>query len=225
MCTHTHTHLWPLDRYHYSSCWCTGCTHFRCELEFDYRSYRYHVTTAQKSRTSLWIIDSLMTAIHRCIIIILWLQLQQRQDTEGDLFSGPQFDQSMQSERAKLWLDDVVAAADAVMAVEFQPGAVNGGLLLPEGVSQEEVNRVLSCFFSVSLEFCWNRSVTLQNKTYRAWSLLRPVLQELIHKTFSDLKKGESMQTIAESNSIPLGGGSSSKSTHTQKGLAKLLQA
>ncbi len=116
---------------------------------------------------------------------------------DEDLFAGPQSSAVAVpggTERTTLWLDDMVFAFSAVLDVEFTKNEEGGSgvdaYVLPKHVPRYAVLRVASVFFSVALHFCWGKSVSLNNKTIKAWSVLRPALQELVHKTFSEMKNG-----------------------------------
>lgn len=151
-----------------------------------------------------------------CVILCPLFQAPVAASETDQLFAGPKFGQS---ERPTLWLDDIVLAAAAVIKFVFPEDSVNGGLLLPQHVTKEFVSRVEAAFYSIALEFAWRRSISLQGKTYRHWSALRPVLQELIHKTLSEMKSsGDS----ADAGSLILGSGGGGRS-RLEKGIDTLL--
>ena len=127
------------------------------------------------------------------------LQSSDTKDSAADpTFAGP-VNWEEDTSRPSLWLDDMVAACQRVLSFEFpKDSMVSKGnerncvdsLLLPKDIDRVTVTRVLAVFVNLALEFCWAKKVTLGSKEFRTWSTLRPSLQELIHKTFVDLKKG-----------------------------------
>ena len=122
-------------------------------------------------------------------------------DSVDPTFAGPvNWADDDSNSRPSLWLDDMVTACQRVLNFEFPKDSMSGAgketlncvdaLLLPKEIDGNTVTRVLSVFVNLALEFCWSKKVTIASKEYRTWSALRPTLQELIHKTFVDLKKG-----------------------------------
>lgn len=110
--------------------------------------------------------------------------------TAADPFAAPQ---SFGDERATLWLDDVTLAFMAVIQHEFGKSDGSGfdSVTMPKVVSKNAVLRVAGFFYSVLLQFCWAKSVSVNGKAFKTWSSLRPVLQDLVHKALVDMKAGQ----------------------------------
>lgn len=107
----------------------------------------------------------------------------------ASVFGGPQQNGEV---RQVLWLDDMVSSCLRVVDFEFGRDDF-GSLRLPKGLSESMVSRVISFYFSASLEFAWRKYLVLAGQTLKQWSRLRPALQELIRNAFVEMKHGSSL--------------------------------
>ena len=144
------------------------------------------------------------------------------------VFAGPVDDDSGNSDsRPSLWLDDVYLAAKKVLLFEFNQSmhstaTLLDSLVLPKNINKSMVGRVLAIFFSMALEFAWNRRIVLQGKEFKTWSTVRPTLQELIHKAYKDMKSGGGGGCSAAGD---VGASASSSSTTQSAALSRLMAA
>lgn len=77
--------------------------------------------------------------------------------------------------RAKLWLDDLVGAVSHAER-EF-------GRLMIDSVPPEVIWRCKRELYSIAIEFAFMGTISLNGRTYRAWSGLRAALQQNLLKT------------------------------------------
>ena len=106
-------------------------------------------------------------------------------DPAAAVFAGPRPD----ADRQILWLDDMVSSCLKVVDFEFGRDQ-NGTLLIPKNLSEAMVVRVMSFYFSASLEFAWKKTLTLSGRTLKCWTQVRHALQDLIRNAFIEMKKG-----------------------------------
>ena len=106
-------------------------------------------------------------------------------DPSAALFAGPQPD----ADRQVLWLDEMVSSCLRVVDFEFGRDQT-GNILLPKNLSESMVVRVMSFYFSASLEFAWKKTLTLSGRTLKQWTHVRHALQDLIRNAFIEMKSG-----------------------------------
>lgn len=109
------------------------------------------------------------------------------ESSSPELFCGPDDAEMEDMTRPALWLDDVINSLEKVINYEFKKG-VDGEWILPRGVSQAMLHRVMGFYISTSLEFCWAKSITFNQKQMKQWSQFRPALQDMLHKAFAEMK-------------------------------------
>eukprot|EP00974_Lingulodinium_polyedra_P053563 5147788-Lingulodinium_polyedra.AAC.1 len=77
---------------------------------------------------------------------------------------------AVRDERPLTWINDLIAAVDhARQEVKAH-------------VKSEVVTKATHLVISFALEFVWTGEVTIANKTYKAWTLLRQELQGIIRQ-------------------------------------------
>ena len=153
---------------------------------------------------------------------------------EPSAFCGPDdfITEDSTDSRPALWLDDVINSLEKLINYEFKKG-VDGEWMLPRGISQAMLHRVMGFYISTSLEFCWAKSITFNQKQMKQWSQFRPALQDMLHKAFAEMKcagNSESTGAISGMNSSAGPGSSATSATifginNNQAVVASLLRA
>ena len=105
----------------------------------------------------------------------------RKQETFNLLVKAPGADgddeQAKCAERSKIFLDDFIDSAMYAFA--------------DVDASEEAKSKTFSFVASVVLEFAWTSSVVLNGKLFKAWSLLRTEIQEVIRSTHRALHLGD----------------------------------